>query len=57
VSEYWDIALIFFIGTLYVTIAGFARGAVYENAVIRFGKWSVPIILITIQPSNLPTFH
>lgn len=48
VSEYWDMALIFFIGTLYVVIAGFARGAVYENAVIRFGKWSVPIIVITI---------
>jgi hypothetical protein len=48
VSDYWDMALIFFIGTLYVTIAGFARGAVYENAVIRFGKWSVPIIVITI---------
>jgi hypothetical protein len=48
VSEYWDMALIFFTGTLYVVIAGFARGAVYENAVTRFGKWSVPIILITI---------
>lgn len=47
-SENWDIALIFFIGTLYAAIAGFARGAVYENAAIRFGKWSVPIILITI---------
>jgi hypothetical protein len=47
-NEYWDIALTFFIGTLYVTMASFAQGAVYETSVIRFGKWTVPSILITI---------
>ena len=46
--EYWDIALTFFIGTLYVTMASFAQGAVYETSIIRFGKWTVPSILITI---------
>jgi hypothetical protein len=47
-NEYWDIALTFFIGTLYVTIASFAQGAVYETSIIRQGKWTVPGILITI---------
>jgi len=47
-NEYWDIALTFFIGTLYVTIASFAQGAVYETLIIRQGKLTVPGILITI---------
>jgi uncharacterized membrane protein len=47
-NEYWDIVLTFFIGTLYVTIASFAQGAVYETSIIRQGKWTVPGILITI---------
>lgn len=47
-SEYWDIALTFFIGTLYVTIASFAQGAVYETSIIRHGKRIAPGILITI---------
>lgn len=48
VTEYWDVALIYFIGTLYVTITSFARGAVYENAAIRLGKRTIPVILIAI---------
>ena len=47
-NEYWDIALTFFIGTLYVTVASFAQGAVYETSVIRQVRWMVPSILITI---------
>ena len=47
-NEYWDIALTFFIGTLYVTMASFAQGAVYETSIIRQGKWMIPSILITI---------
>ena len=47
-NEYWDIALAFFIGTSYVTIASFAQGAVYETSIIRYVKWTVPSILITI---------
>ena len=48
-NEYWDIALAFFIGTLYVTMASFAQGAVYETSTIRHGKWTVPSIVITIM--------
>jgi len=47
-NEYWDIVLTFFIGTLYVTIASFAQGAVYETSVIRQVRWMVPSLLITI---------
>jgi hypothetical protein len=47
-NEYWDIALTFFIGTLYVTIASFARGAVYETAMIRRVKWMIPMIVIVL---------
>ncbi|MFB0536739.1 MAG: hypothetical protein ACETWR_17370, partial [Anaerolineae bacterium] len=47
-TEYWDIALTFFIGTSYVTLASFARGAVYETSMIRCVKWTVPSIVITI---------
>lgn len=52
-SEYWDVALIFFIGTLYVTIAGFSQGAVYETSVVRSAKWAAPVILFTIVAVNL----
>jgi hypothetical protein len=47
-NEYWDIALTFFIGTLYVTVASFAQGAVYETSMIRQVKWMIPTIVITI---------
>ncbi len=47
-NEYWDIALIFFIGTFYVAIASFAQGAVHETAIIRLGKRIIPVILITV---------
>lgn len=51
-QEYWDIALIFFGGTLYVTLASYAKGAVQETAIYQYGKWSVPVILITILLIN-----
>jgi hypothetical protein len=47
-NEYWDIALTFFIGTLYVTMASFAQGAVHETSMIRQVKWMIPMIVITI---------
>jgi hypothetical protein len=47
-NEYWDIALIFFIGTFYVAIASYAQGAVHEDSVFRVFKWTIPVILITI---------
>ncbi len=47
-SDYWDIALIFFIGTFYVAIASFARGAVHVSMITRFSKRTVPVILITV---------
>jgi hypothetical protein len=47
-NEYWDIALTFFIGTLYVTVASFAQGAVYETSMIRQAKWMIPTIVIVI---------
>lgn len=47
-DQYWDIALIFFGGTLYASTALFARGAVYQNTISRLFKWGVPIMMITI---------
>lgn len=47
-SEYWDIALIFFIGTFYVAMASHAQGAVHEISIIRSFKWTIPVILIMI---------
>jgi hypothetical protein len=35
---YWDIALIFFIGTLYVALASYAKGAVQETAIYHYGR-------------------
>lgn len=35
-KEFWDIALIFFIGTFYVAITGFGQGAVYEHSFTRY---------------------
>lgn len=51
-KEYWDIALIFFIGTFYVAITGFAKGAVYENSLATYWKWTVPVIVLTIVALN-----
>ena len=50
--EYWDIALIFFIGTLYVTITGFATGVIYEDSRGKYVMWTVLVILIAITASN-----
>lgn len=52
-SEYWDLALIFFIGTLYVVIAGFSQGAIYETSVVRSAKWAAPVILFSIVAAIL----
>jgi hypothetical protein len=46
-SEYWDLALTFFVGTFYVTIAMFARGAVIESSLARSFKWMIVTIVIT----------
>ena len=51
-QEYWDFALIFFIGTFYVAIAGFAKGAVHEGSLTRFWRWTVPVIVLTIVALN-----
>ena len=53
VSEYWDLALISFIGTLYVVIASFSHGAVYETSVIRSAKRTAPVILFSIVAVNV----
>lgn len=47
-GEYWDIALIFFMGTSYVALAGFAKGAVHEQSLAKYWKWTLPIIMLTI---------
>ena len=51
-KEYWEFALIFFIGTFYVAIAGFAKGAVYEKSLAHYWKWTVPVIILTIVALN-----
>jgi hypothetical protein len=48
IDQYWDIAVTFFIGALYVSISSFARGAVYENRITRSFKWSAISILLVI---------
>lgn len=50
--EYWDIALILFIGTLYVALATYAKGAVQETAIYHYGKWVIPVILASILLVN-----
>ena len=48
VEQYWDIAVSFFVGALYVSISIHAKGAIVENAITRYLKLSTPVILITI---------
>jgi hypothetical protein len=48
IDQYWDIAVVFFIGALYVSLSIFAWGAVDENRITRSFKWSVVSILLTI---------
>ena len=33
IEQYWDLAAIFFVGTLFVSISMFSRGAVYKNVI------------------------
>lgn len=47
-SEYWDLALIFIVSSLYVAVAGYAQGAVPANMQTSYWKWTVPVIAITI---------
>ena len=48
IDQYWDIAVIFFVGAFYVSISGFAQGAVYKNRITKSFKWSAVTILLTI---------
>jgi hypothetical protein len=48
IDQYWDIAAAFFIGTFYVSISIFAKGALYENRITRSFKWSALTIMMTI---------
>ncbi len=48
IDQYWDIAITFFIGALYVSISSFAKGAVHENRITRSFKWSALSILLVI---------
>jgi O-antigen/teichoic acid export membrane protein len=48
IDQYWDIAVTFFIGTFYVSISMFAKGAVYKNRITESFKWSTLSILVTI---------
>ena len=50
--EYWDFALIFFTGTLYVAVASHAKGAIHERSLSRFWRWTVPVITLTIIALN-----
>jgi hypothetical protein len=52
IEQYWDLAAIFFIGTMFVSISIFAQGAVHESAITRVFKWIAPIIIITVVAVN-----
>jgi hypothetical protein len=47
-AEYWDMALIFLVSSLYVAVAGYAKGAVPSNMRASYWIWTVPVIAITI---------
>jgi uncharacterized membrane protein YphA (DoxX/SURF4 family) len=48
IDQYWDIAVVFLAGALYVSVSLFARGAVVEDRIMRSFKVSIPTILLTI---------
>ncbi len=52
VEQYWDLAAIFFIGAIFVSISMFGRGAVHKNAIPRLFKWMAPFILIGVVAST-----
>jgi hypothetical protein len=52
IEQYWDLVAIFLIGTTYVSIVTFARGAVYESVIGRLSKWMAPAIVITVVAVN-----
>jgi len=52
VEQYWDLAAIFFIGAMFVSISMFGRGAVHENAIKRLYKWMALSIIVTVVAVN-----
>jgi len=52
IEQYWDLAAIFLIGAIFVSISMFNRGAVHENAIKRIYKGMVPSIIITVVAVN-----
>jgi hypothetical protein len=46
IDQYWDIAAIFFIGALFVSISMFGRGAVHKNAITRLYVGMLPAIIV-----------
>ena len=52
IEQYWDIAVIFLIGAIFVSISTFYRGAVHENAITILYKWMVPSIIIGVVAVN-----
>jgi len=48
IEQYWDIAAIFFIGALYVSISIFYRGAIQRQDIAKMYKVMIPIIIIGI---------
>ena len=52
IEHYWDLAAIFFIGALFVSISTFAQGAVHEKVIRGIFMGMVPFIVITIVAVN-----
>lgn len=52
IEQYWDLAAIFFIGAMFVSISMFNRGAVHKNTIKILYKWMVPSIIITVVALN-----
>ena len=52
IEQYWDLAAIFFIGIMFVSISMFNRGAVDKDAITRLYKVLVPFIIIGVVALN-----
>ncbi len=48
IEQYWDLAAIFFIGTMFVSISMFGRGAVHKNVMTGVYLGMVPSIIISV---------
>lgn len=52
IEQYWDLAAIFFIGIIFVSVSMFGRGAVHKNVLTGVYIGMVPSVIISVAAAG-----